>query len=143
MIEVVAGVIIREGRILLTQRRADKDFPYCWESPGGKVEGLHESHHTALARELREELGVGVREAAPNGELDIGQQPLWCGKFENKVQREDRAVVFVLLYRVTIIGDPRPLEGQGMGWFTASEMQHLAMAPANEAARSVILRRLG
>lgn len=38
MIEVVSGVIIQKGRILLTQRREEQDFPFTWECPGGKVE---------------------------------------------------------------------------------------------------------
>lgn len=51
-IEVVSALIVRNGRVLLTQRRADNaHFPLAWESPGGKVEGGVESHRDALARE--------------------------------------------------------------------------------------------
>lgn len=55
--EVVAGVIIRHGRVLVCQRRADADHPGKWEFPGGKVES-GESLPEALRRELREELAI-------------------------------------------------------------------------------------
>ena len=55
---VVAGLIIGDdGRILITQRRADQSLPLQWEFPGGKVEP-GEAPTAALARELLEELGV-------------------------------------------------------------------------------------
>jgi 8-oxo-dGTP diphosphatase len=56
-VEVVAGIIVNEGQILCTQRGESK-LSYIskkYEFPGGKVE-LNESHETALARELKEEL---------------------------------------------------------------------------------------
>ena len=57
---VVAGLIIgTDGRILITQRRADQALPLQWEFPGGKVEP-GEAPTAALARELTEELGVEV-----------------------------------------------------------------------------------
>jgi 8-oxo-dGTP diphosphatase len=59
MIAVVAAVIERDSRILICQRRRDMQFPLKWEFPGGKVEP-GESLHNALARELKEELGVDV-----------------------------------------------------------------------------------
>ena len=55
---VVAGLIIgTDGRILITQRRADQALPLQWEFPGGKVEP-GEAPAAALARELTEELGI-------------------------------------------------------------------------------------
>ena len=55
---VVAGLITAsDGRVLITQRRADQSLPLAWEFPGGKIEP-GESPAEALARELFEELGV-------------------------------------------------------------------------------------
>jgi len=57
---VVAGLIIgADGRVLITQRRADQALPLQWELPGGKVEP-GEAPVAALVRELREEIGVEV-----------------------------------------------------------------------------------
>jgi len=63
-IQVVAGLIFRDGRLLVCQRHENGRFPLKWEFPGGKVE-LGESDVEALGRELREELGIAVREAKP------------------------------------------------------------------------------
>lgn len=58
MIHVVAAVIERsDRRILIGQRRRSDTSPLKWEFPGGKVR-TGETFHEALARELREELGV-------------------------------------------------------------------------------------
>ena len=54
---VVAAVILRDSRILVCQRRHDDSHSLQWEFPGGKVE-IGEKPKEALARELREELGV-------------------------------------------------------------------------------------
>lgn len=54
---VVAALIESRGRILTCQRRKNDAFGLKWEFPGGKVQA-DESPAQALARELREELGV-------------------------------------------------------------------------------------
>lgn len=132
-IDVVAAVIVRSGRIFMQQRPPSKDFAWRWESPGGKVEP-GESHREALCREILEEIGVGVA-------LLSGQEPIWSGRFDNIVDRPDRAVVTVHFYLVVhlLSCEPRALDGQpGMGWFVADEMRHLELAPANKRAVDVI-----
>lgn len=61
-IEVVAGLIVRNGRVLICQRSAASKFPLKWEFPGGKVE-TGEAPSEALRRELREELAIEVEES--------------------------------------------------------------------------------
>ena len=51
-IEVVAGLIFRDGRVLACQRREDAAFPLKWEFPGGKIES-GENAAEALRRELK------------------------------------------------------------------------------------------
>ena len=60
-IDVVAGLICRDGRLLACQRRENGAFPLKWEFPGGKLEKA-ESYSEALGRELKEELGIELRE---------------------------------------------------------------------------------
>jgi 8-oxo-dGTP diphosphatase len=57
MLEVVAGIIEREGTILICRRKAQQSHPLKWEFPGGKVE-RGETLPQALERELREELDL-------------------------------------------------------------------------------------
>jgi 8-oxo-dGTP diphosphatase len=56
---VAAALIIREGEVLIGQRRADQPMALQWEFPGGKIEP-GESPEQALARELDEELGINA-----------------------------------------------------------------------------------
>lgn len=129
-IEVVGGMITVNDRVLLTQRRASKAYAFLWELPGGQVEEA-EDHDEALRRELREEIGVVNALAAaqhffsatiPRG-LSVGGQ------------------AHVTFYRVVrYVGDPRACEGQGIGWFTRTEMLGMPMTPGNVMACEVIAR---
>ena len=58
-IRVVAGVVWRDGRLLLTQRPPGGPLGLHWELPGGKIEPGESPEH-ALVREIREELGVAA-----------------------------------------------------------------------------------
>ncbi len=60
MIIVVAALIESDGKLLVCQRRRGSRFELMWEFPGGKTEP-GEALEQALARELREELGVAAR----------------------------------------------------------------------------------
>ncbi len=122
VVEVVVGVIVRGGRLLLTQRRADGSYPWSWESPGGKVEP-GETRKQSLARELREELDCAA---------DVGSL-LWMIDFAAQDARDPRRVAF---FEARLLGEPRPLQSVGLGWFTAIEIRGLVMAPANDILRA-------
>jgi 8-oxo-dGTP diphosphatase len=57
MVQVVAAIIEREGRILICRRTPEQSHALKWEFPGGKVEP-GETPEQALERELEEELGI-------------------------------------------------------------------------------------
>ena len=57
MKRVVAGLIVRDGKLLVCQRTRHQTMPLKWEFPGGKIEE-GEQPRAALRRELEEELGI-------------------------------------------------------------------------------------
>lgn len=58
-IEVVGAVLAEDGRVFAAKRGPGKSMAGYWEFPGGKIEP-GETPQAALARELREELGIDV-----------------------------------------------------------------------------------
>lgn len=60
MKQVAAGLILREGLLLICQRTRHQAMPLKWEFPGGKIEA-GEQPRDALRRELDEELGIQAR----------------------------------------------------------------------------------
>jgi len=93
---VVAGILEREGKILICRRRADQPHALKWEFPGGKLEP-GESAAAALVRELREELGIEATAGAELMRYEFaypGKQaillifltaPVWRGEIENRI----------------------------------------------------------
>jgi 8-oxo-dGTP diphosphatase len=57
MKQVVAALIVKDGKILVCQRTRHQTMPLKWEFPGGKIE-TGEQPRDALRRELDEELGI-------------------------------------------------------------------------------------
>jgi 8-oxo-dGTP diphosphatase len=61
-IEVAVALIVRDGSVLMGERRPDKVYPLHWEFPGGKLEA-NETPYEALRRELNEELSIEIEHA--------------------------------------------------------------------------------
>jgi 8-oxo-dGTP diphosphatase len=102
MVEVVAAVMLRDGRILIGQRKRGGRHPLKWEFPGGKVE-QGEDPRAALARELREELNV---DAVIGEELD-----------SYEVGYGDGFRLMLHFYRVTQFqGEPGNLDFEQIAW---------------------------
>ena len=60
MIQVTAGIIEKDGKILIAKRKRGKSADAKWEFPGGKVE-KGETHEECLKREILEELNVEIQ----------------------------------------------------------------------------------
>jgi len=108
MVQVVAAIIERDGRILIARRQPHQSHPLKWEFPGGKVEP-GETPAQALARELEEELGIRQAEGR-----EIMRYPYtYPGK--------DPITLFFL--RVgSFLGEPRNLIFADMRWEPASNL---------------------
>jgi 8-oxo-dGTP diphosphatase len=99
---VVAGIIERDGRVLICQRRADSRHPLKWEFPGGKVEE-GEDPAGALARELKEELAI---------EAEAGEEMWRC-----RHQYPGRPAVLLVFLRVAAHrGTPVNLDFAEIRW---------------------------
>lgn len=107
---VVAGVLVRDGRILLCHRRPDRAwFPDVWDVPGGHIEAGEDAQE-ALARELAEELGVIVgdwrllgRVVEPRYDVTFIQVDTWQGEPTNRACSEhDRIGWFTLAEALTL-----------------------------------------
>lgn len=120
---VVAAVVVMEGRLLLQQRsRLDKHYPFVWETPGGKVkEG--EDDHSALYRELCEELGICnnvlITERMSVTALDPPDAP----------RPIEVRHYTVLLNRASSLPEST-FSGEGFGWFSRDELSHLSIMPS-------------
>ena len=122
MTVVVAAAIKRDGRYLVARRTRPADVAGRWEFPGGKVEP-GETEERALAREIREELGVEIAivDRVP------GEWPL-----------HDELVLH--LYRATLAGgEPMPLEQHDeIRWVTIAEFDSVDWLPSDiDAVRSL------
>ena len=121
-IEVVAAIIEREGKILITRRPAGAHLAGFWEFPGGKPEP-GESFEQALRREIEEELGTG---ASVGDRLDTIE---W--------QYPDKRVR-LFFFRCRLEGDPQPLEGQEMAWVDPPDLGRYEFP----AADATLIKRL-
>jgi mutator protein MutT len=70
VIDIVNGLLIQEGTVLLVRRSPQrKAYPDMWSFPGGHLEQA-ETLSAALVRELREEIGVFPTAYTPLGTID-------------------------------------------------------------------------
>lgn len=113
--EVVAGALFVDGKLLLAERAHPPELAGYWELPGGKVEPGEEPR-AALARELREELGIDVRVGQRIG-ADVPLRP----------------AMVLRAYRVDLVsGTPQALEHGGVRWVDAAELAQVRLVPADQ-----------
>jgi 8-oxo-dGTP diphosphatase len=117
---VAAAIVVEEGRVLVTQRKAGTHLAGAWEFPGGKVEA-GEDPREALRRELREELGIEVRV----GEIvDVTF---------HRYDEADKAVLLLFFEaaREAASPEPRAIEVAALRWAAAAELAPADFPPAD------------
>ena len=113
---VTAGLIVEEGKILVTQRKEDSHQGLLWEFPGGKVKEGEEPRE-ALRRELKEELDIVV---------EVGRI------FEVVYYSYPKYPILLLVYYCQIEkGVLKPLGCQDLRWVSLEELKRLPMPPAD------------
>lgn len=126
VIEVSAGLIFRDGKLLITQRHADAHLGGLWEFPGGKREA-YETYEQCLARELREELGVEVR---------VGEV------FESVTHAYAEKTVHLEFFVCEVVaGEPRPLGCAAVKWVSKAGLVNYSF-PAADARLLETLQKL-
>lgn len=123
-IRVVAAVIERDARYLITQRRTTAVLPLMWEFPGGRVEHDETDAH-ALKRELRHRL---------NADIEVGKLISFVS------HPYEHYIVDLYLYECKLAAGT--LEARNVNayrWVTSAEFDRYPFTPADEASMSKLL----
>jgi 8-oxo-dGTP diphosphatase len=117
---VTAGVVIEQGKVLVTQRMEKSSQGLLWEFPGGKLEE-RETPREALRRELKEELDIDV---------EVGTI------FETVYYPYPESPILLLAYHCRIVkGVLKPLGCRDLRWVNLRELKELVMPPADDPIR--------
>ncbi len=113
---VVAGAIVKDGKVFSAQRGNKGKTAYKWEFPGGKIEPGETPEH-ALARELQEELSINVEVH----ELITAI-----------VDEYEDVILHIDTYRCTLLsGTPTLSEHIALQWSNKEELDKLTFSPAD------------
>ncbi len=116
VVEVAAGLLEEEGRLLVARRPPGVHLGGLWEFPGGKREA-GESWEGCLARELREELGI---------EVEVGEEA-----YRVRHDYPDRTVEIRFFRCRRLAGEPRPLGAAAVAWVPAADLPRYSFPPAD------------
>jgi 8-oxo-dGTP diphosphatase len=125
VLRVVAAVIERDGKYLITQRRDEAVLAGLWEFPGGRVEE-GETDEAALHREVLGRIGV---------EVEVG---------DRVAQREhpyDGYDVHLSMFACKLVsgGEPHALSVKDIRWVGSGEFTEYKFPPADQATMDQLL----
>jgi len=121
-IRVVAAIIRRDGKLLITRRPDNVHLAGLWEFPGGKVEA-DESLEKDLVREIAEEVGVEI--------TVLGEY------FQVRHDYPSRSVHLHFFDCVITAGEPQPVHVADVRWVLPEELDNFSFP---EADRELIAR---
>ena len=125
VIRVVAAVIERDGRYLITQRKSTAVLPLLWEFPGGRVEE-GESETAALCREVVHRIGLEVRVFE---------------KLGDHFHEYDGYDVLMSMFACQLPEGAQPT-AKGVAdvkWVESGELEHYEFPPADQSSMSKLL----
>lgn len=116
IIEVAAGLVFRDGKLLIAQRHKNSHLGGLWEFPGGKKH-TDESLEECLVRELREELGI---------EIEVG-------KIIETITHDypEKSVRLNFFKSRWLKNEPRALDCADFRWITRNELVDYEFPPAD------------
>jgi 8-oxo-dGTP diphosphatase len=123
---VACALVDSDGRVLVAQRPAGKQFAGLWEFPGGKIEA-GETPEASLIRELKEELGI-----------DTSSSCLAPLTFVSHAYAEFHLLMLLYVCRKWQ-GTAQPLEAAALKWVRPRDLRTLPMPPADEPLISPLI----
>lgn len=123
-INVTAGLIFKNGRILIAKRPPGYHLSGLWEFPGGKQEP-HETLEECLEREIKEELDIDTK--AQKHFVTVNHE------YEKKI------VSLHVFECVHVGGIPRGLEGQDVKWVEPSELRQYEFPPPDQEVIKLLM----
>jgi 8-oxo-dGTP diphosphatase len=115
-IKVTCAVIRRNQLTLAAQRHSHHHNSNLWEFPGGKLLP-GETPEACIIREIQEELGVSIQIITPLTPVEFS--------YPEKIIR------LIPFLAEICIGEPKALDHQEIGWFSAHELKKLQWSPAD------------
>jgi 8-oxo-dGTP diphosphatase len=118
MIQVTAGFLEKNGKLLIAQRRRGDLLEFKWELPGGKIEES-ETPESCLKRELLEEFGINT---------EILE---FFGSSEFEYEHEK---ILLLAFKVKYIsGEFNPSLHEKIKWVSPENLQNYDFAEADKS----------
>ena len=115
-VQVACAIIIKDGKLLATQRNQKMSFPLKWEFPGGKIK-IGETAEECLHRELKEELNITVT-------IEANMNATFFSNADFKIN----LIPFVVRYSS---GELILSEHHDAKWINKEEMEKFDWAPAD------------
>jgi 8-oxo-dGTP diphosphatase len=125
LLVVAAALYDSDGRVLIAERPVGKHMAGRWEFPGGKVD-VGEAEAQALARELREELGIEVTSSRPFMRLTHSY--------------DDRDVELSMWIVERYSGAPKGLDAQRLKWVQPARLLDEDILEADRAFVEALAR---
>jgi len=106
-VKVAAGLVFKDGRLLIAKRPKSVHLGGMWEFPGGKLES-GESYEMCLMREMREELGLDIK---------VGYE------FEEVLHRYPEITVLIKFFICSLFsGEPKAIQCSDFLWVNRDDL---------------------